>query len=158
MIHHTLKTNSDQHYGVNVNHDKSCVLLQLGEGFEQVRVQLTANEVDKIISNLQQKKEELSPSEQPSPYKKITSWVFNVKGELWRITGFEPGMCNENKVPGFWVFVEKVRNNGQEDTHMTGEIHIPSKTWNTENISTYSSETTRDAIADYIELHGTPKR
>ena len=53
MIHHTLKTNSDQHYGVNVNHDKSCVLLQLGEGFEQVRVQLTANEVDKIILIIQ---------------------------------------------------------------------------------------------------------
>lgn len=61
MIHHTLKANNNQHYGINVNYDKTCVLLQLGDGFDQIRVQLTANEVDKIISHLQQKKEELNP-------------------------------------------------------------------------------------------------
>jgi hypothetical protein len=63
MIHHTLTTNSEQHYGVNVNHDKSRVLLQLGDGMEQVRVQLTANEVDQIISHLQQRRDEIRPSE-----------------------------------------------------------------------------------------------
>ena len=49
MIHHTLKTNSEQHYGINVNYDKTCVLLQLGDGLEQVRVQLTEGEVDKVV-------------------------------------------------------------------------------------------------------------
>lgn len=60
MIHHTLLINDEQHYGVNVNHDKSCVLLQLGDGLEQVRVQLTGSEVDKIVFLLLQKKKEIT--------------------------------------------------------------------------------------------------
>ncbi len=59
MIHHTLSTNSDQHYGVNVNCEKTHVLLQLGDELEQVRVQLTADEVDQIIIHLQIRRDEI---------------------------------------------------------------------------------------------------
>jgi hypothetical protein len=59
MIHHPLTTNKDQHYGVNINHDKTRVLLQLGDAIEQVRVQLTPEEVDCIIANLQLRKAEI---------------------------------------------------------------------------------------------------
>jgi len=64
MIHHRLATNNEQHFGVNVNHEKTRVLLQLGDGMEQVRVQLTADEVDQVITHLQQRREEIRPSEQ----------------------------------------------------------------------------------------------
>jgi hypothetical protein len=59
MIHKNLSAKPDTHYGTNINHDKTCVLLQLGDGMEQVRVRLTAEEVDRIITDLQNRKEEL---------------------------------------------------------------------------------------------------
>lgn len=62
MIHHTLTTNREQHYGVNSNCDKNRVLLQLGDGMEQVRVQLTADEVDQLITHLQHRRDEIRPS------------------------------------------------------------------------------------------------
>lgn len=49
----------EQHYGVNSNCDKNRVLLQLGDGMEQVRVQLTADEVDQLITHLQHRRDEI---------------------------------------------------------------------------------------------------
>jgi hypothetical protein len=48
------------YYGVNLNHDHTRVLLQLGDDHDQVRVQLTPEEIDKICAELNQKKELLN--------------------------------------------------------------------------------------------------
>lgn len=59
MIHRRL-SNPEQHYGVNVNFDRTHVLLQLGDESDQVRVRLTPDEVDEIIAELQKKKKEIT--------------------------------------------------------------------------------------------------
>jgi len=59
MKHTTLSADSDTHYGVGWNSDKTHVLLQLGEGFDQVRVRLTTEEVDRLINGLQRCKNKL---------------------------------------------------------------------------------------------------
>lgn len=59
MIHKRLSAKPDTHYGTNVNHDRTHVLLQLGDEMEQVRVRLTPEEVDQVIADLQKRKEEL---------------------------------------------------------------------------------------------------
>ena len=59
MIHHILKGDKQQHYGINVNADKTHVLLQLGDKMDQIRVKLTPEEVDQIIANLKIRKEEI---------------------------------------------------------------------------------------------------
>lgn len=59
MIHRRLSGHPEQHYGVNTNFDKTHVLLQLGDDSGQVRVRLTADEVDEVIAELQKRKQEL---------------------------------------------------------------------------------------------------
>lgn len=59
MIHRNLSTKKEQHFATNINSVKTRVLLQLGDGMEQVRVQLTVREVDELIADLQQRKADL---------------------------------------------------------------------------------------------------
>ena len=60
MIHIRLSAKPDTHYGTNTNCDKTHVLLQLGDEMDQVRVRLTVEEVDRLIADLQKRKEELT--------------------------------------------------------------------------------------------------
>jgi hypothetical protein len=52
MIHKKLSTKPEQNYGISINCDKTHVLFQLTDGFEQARVCFTSQEVDQIIESL----------------------------------------------------------------------------------------------------------
>jgi hypothetical protein len=52
MVHKQLSAKPDTHYGTSINYDKTHVLLQLGDEIDQVRVRLTASEVDQLITDL----------------------------------------------------------------------------------------------------------
>lgn len=59
MLHNKLSTKPSQYFGVNINFDRTHVLLQLGDEGEQVRVMLTSEEVDRIIEDLKKRKSEI---------------------------------------------------------------------------------------------------
>jgi hypothetical protein len=59
MIHFQLSANPDTHYGTGINSSSNYILLQLGEKMDQIRVRLTIEEVDRLISHLEKRKEEL---------------------------------------------------------------------------------------------------
>lgn len=59
MIHKKLSAKPDTHYGININVDRTHVLLQLGDEMDQVRIRLTYEEVDKLIKDLQRCQKEI---------------------------------------------------------------------------------------------------
>lgn len=63
MIHKKLSAKHDTHFGTNVNCERTHVLLQLGDGMDQVRVRLTVKEVNQLIADLQ--KEVIRLDEEP---------------------------------------------------------------------------------------------
>lgn len=56
MIHKHLSASLELHYGASVSHERTHVLLQLGNGMDQVRVRLTSDEVDELIADLERNK------------------------------------------------------------------------------------------------------
>jgi hypothetical protein len=59
MKHINLSLKLDTHFGTGVNSDLGCVLLQLGDGLDQVRVRLTPQEVDRLVGDLLGRKLEI---------------------------------------------------------------------------------------------------
>ena len=84
-------------------------------------------------------------------YIKDVRYLFEVADEVIAITDFDES----------WVHVEEVRKNGQEDTHMSGELVRDGVNWDwnsgREMFAEYHSEELADAIAEYLNVHGLPK-
>lgn len=50
------------------------------------------------------------------PYEKEVRYIFEIQGELLAVTDW-------SKEPdGDWLVIQECRKNGQEDTHMSGEL------------------------------------
>jgi hypothetical protein len=84
MIHKKLSSKPDTHYGTNINADKSHILLQLGDGLDQVRVKLTEKEVNQIIHNLEEQLELLKASRiKDHQYQNFAydHWDFDCQGD-----------------------------------------------------------------------------
>ena len=86
-------------------------------------------------------------------YKKHVEYHFEVCGELVALTVSNKNSC----------YVEEVRKNGQEDTHMSGDPvrNIQGKMeWEDgeETFSRYHSKKLADGIQKYVNKHGLPKK
>jgi hypothetical protein len=86
------------------------------------------------------------------PYKTVTRYQFEVCDELIAIT----------EVGEDYVIVEEVRNNGQEDTHMSGVLAFNESgefSWSEGErlFVEYGSQKLADAICLYLNEHGVPK-
>ncbi len=60
-----------------------------------------------------------------------------------------------------WAIVEEVRKNGQEDTHMSGDLEKDENgkfAWNEgeSQFVTYGSQALADAIREYLDTNGLP--
>lgn len=85
-----------------------------------------------------------------SGYVKHVEHRFEVLGEMFAIVAFDPD----------WVMVEEVRKNGQEDTHMSGELVLCSEWEWAEGEGAfvrYGSRELADGIVDYLRRWGVPE-
>lgn len=93
------------------------------------------------------------------PYALEYTLVFLVEGESIAIT--DQGMSD--KTGKRWVWVEEVRKNGQEDTHMSACLDETDDGWKYDEVEgggdcfeTYHSKSLKDGIREYLKNNPPP--
>lgn len=85
------------------------------------------------------------------PFRRYVTYQFEVAHEIWEVTG-----SSENSI-GF----SETEKNGQEDTHIAGELNLIDgkwklEEWTRESIDMYRNDETADAIEAFFDKHGPP--
>ena len=91
------------------------------------------------------------------PYLKHVEYRFEAEGQIIAASVLE------DSPDGYWLSVEDVRKNGQEDTHMSGVVVLSNDGWRWDDneggslaFDTYGSDGIAQAIIDYLNEHPHP--